>query len=148
MKKLVAFLSIWTVLIVIWYPVSAEIVWAADPVNLGTKSFGTLNLEGGATITVVDDPTGTYEKVYRCYHPSGSGRCETSHLPNGLHAQEGEIWYLGWHFNLDMPRNTTTSAIFQWKAYPTDESLQNWPIVLKTVRGNFRLIQRNPNTSR
>src|SRR5690349_16320406 len=96
-------------------PVRADIVWQADPAQ-GTKSFGTLNLEGGATITVVDDPT--YGKVYRCYHPSGSGRCETSHLPNDLHAKEGETWYIGWRFKLDMPLNTTTNAIFQWKAYP------------------------------
>jgi hypothetical protein len=118
----------------------ATMIWQADP-SKGTASFGTLNLEGGATITVADDPT--YGKVYKCFHPPASGRCETSHLPNDLHAKEGDLWYIGWRFKVDMPQNQTDNAVFQWKSYPRGK--QNWPVILKHMGGTFTLLYHNPN---
>lgn len=121
-------------------PLRADVIWKADP-SKGTASFGQLNLEGGATITVVDDPT--YGKVFRCYHPPSSGRCETSHLPGDLHAKEGDLWYIGWRFKVEMPQNQTDNAVFQWKSYPSGK--QNWPIILKHMSGTMTLLYHNPN---
>lgn len=120
------------------------VLWDGDA-KKGIGVFGNTNTENGSTITTVEDPT--YGTVWKFSKPAGSNRCESSHLPNNLHAQEGDVWYIGWRFKVDMPKDTTTNAIFQWKSYPSTgpQSLQNWPVVVKTVEGVLQFMYHNPS---
>lgn len=118
-------------------PSYAQIIWDGNAAK-GLSAFGQLNIENGSSVTAINDST--YGKIWKFNKPKGSNRCESSHLPNSLHAKEGDLWYFGWRYKLDMPQNFTTNAIFQWKAYPTQGSLQNWPVVLKTVNGKLYLM--------
>jgi len=113
----------------------ASVLWDGDA-NLGTGIFKTLNLENGAALAAVNNDT--YGKIWRFYKPAGSNRCEV-HAANGFQAAEGNEIYLGWRSQLAMPANTTTNALFQWKAYGSNMT-QNFPIVIKTnSSGNITL---------
>ena len=113
----------------------ASVLWDGDA-NLGTGIFKTLNLENGAELAAVNNST--YGKIWRFYKPVGSNRCEV-HAANGFQAAEGDDIYLGWRSQLAMPANTTTNAVFQWKAYGSNMT-QNFPVVIKTnSSGNITL---------
>ena len=113
----------------------ASVLWDGDA-NLGTGIFKTLNLENGAELAAVNNAT--YGKIWRFHKPSGSNRCEV-HAASGFQAAEGNDIYLGWRSQLAMPANTTTNAVFQWKAYGSNMT-QNFPVVIKTnSSGNLTL---------
>jgi hypothetical protein len=113
----------------------ASVLWDGDA-NLGTGTFKTLNLENGAELAAVNNAT--YGKIWRFYKPAGSNRCEV-HAAKGFQAAEGDDIYLGWRSQLAMPANTTTNAVFQWKAYGSNMT-QNFPVVIKTnSSGNITL---------
>lgn len=120
-------------------PVKASIIWDGDA-NKGTGVFGQFNLDGSATVTTTNDAT--YGKVWKFYKPSGSNRCESSHLPNGLHMQEGQEIYIGWRFKISSTVNN--NACFQWKAYGSN-MLQNFPIVLKHLSGKLQVMYNDPS---
>lgn len=120
--------------------VSPEVLWDGDP----SRGFGVwklVNIDGTGTVTVVNDPVDGM--LWRFYKPFGSHRTE-GHAANHFQAQEGDLIYIGWKFKLQMPQQTTTNAIFQWKAYG-DNMKQNFPVVLKPLDGNLTLMYHNPD---
>ena len=120
----------------------ASVLWDGSA-SKGTGVFKIMNLESGATCSVVSDST--YGSVFRFHKPSGSNRAE-GHGANGLSYSEGSTYYIGWVSKVSS--TVTNNAIFQWKTYPSTgpNSLQNWPIVLKIISGKLTLIQRQPNS--
>jgi hypothetical protein len=117
---------------------TAVVIWDGDPSG-GTKVFGNLNCEGASTITAVSDPE--YGLIWRFYKPSGSNRCESSHLPKSLHAQEGDEWFIGWRFKITSSVNN--NAVFQWKSYPAGK--QNFPVWLKHSSGKLLVVHHDVN---
>jgi len=117
----------------------ASILWDGDA-NSGTGVFKTLNVEDGSTIAAANNTT--YGKIWRFSKPVGSNRCEV-HAASGFQADEGDDIYIGWRSQVAMPVNTTTNAFFQWKAYGSN-MLQNYPIVIKAVNGDLKLMHAAP----
>jgi hypothetical protein len=120
--------------------VNASVIWDGDASG-GTGVFGNLNLDAGATLTVVNDAT--QGQVFRFYKPSGSNRCE-AHGANGFDATTGQTYVIGWRSQLTS--TVTNNAIFQWKAYGNNMH-QNYPVVLKCIDGKMTLEQYDPNPS-
>lgn len=110
-------------------------LWDGDA-NLGTGVFKTLNVDAPATLAAVNNAT--YGKIWRFTKAIGSNRCEV-HAAQNFDAVEGDDIYLGWRSQLSMTSTVTTNALFQWKAYGANMT-QNYPIVFKTVSGNFKLM--------
>jgi hypothetical protein len=119
---------------------NASLIWNGSASG-GTSVFGNLNLEGGATVTVVNDST--YGQIFDFYKPSGSGRCE-AHGASGFDAAKGSTYYIGWGFKLTSL--VDNNAIFQWKAYGSP-MVQNYPLVLKMNGGQLKLQYTPPGQS-
>jgi hypothetical protein len=115
------------------------VLWDGDAAK-GTSVFKILNLEGSATASVVDDPK--CGKAFEFDKPADSKRSE-GHAARGFQAKEGDLIYIGWLSKVTMPTDLTTNAVFQWKAYGTNIQ-QNFPMIIKTMRGQFALEQYNP----
>lgn len=113
------------------YFAKAQVLWDGNAAN-GTGIWKVFkNIEGDGTITVENDSA--EGKVWKFYKPSGSHRTE-SHAAKNFQAVEGSDIYIGWKCFLDMPANTSTNAVFQWKAYGDEYPMeQNYPIVLSTT---------------
>jgi uncharacterized membrane protein YgcG len=118
---------------------TGTVLWDGDAAK-GTSVFKILNLEGSATATVVDDPK--CGKAFEFDKPADSKRSE-GHAARGFEAKEGDLIYIGWLSKVTMPTDLTTNAVFQWKAYGTNIQ-QNFPFIIKTMRGMFALEQYNP----
>ncbi len=126
-----------------------KVLWDGSA-SLGTDVFKVLNREDGATLDTENDST--YGLVWKFTKPVGSKRAEV-HAAKGFQAKEGQVIYLGWRFKVSMPdESLTTNAFFQWKTYPPKDmpkgspaGQQNYPVVLKSIDGNFVLMQKNPN---
>jgi hypothetical protein len=124
----------------------ASLIWDGDA-SKGTGVFGTIgsNCASPGTVTAVSDSTqGT---VWRFSKPSGLDRCEAHGISvNGSMYvfQNGSTYYLGWRNKLT--NLVDNNANFQWKSYPTDGSLQNWPIVIKMISNRVTMIQRQPGS--
>lgn len=116
-----------------------KVLWDGSA-SLGKGVFKVLNLEDGATLDTENDST--YGLVWKFTKPDGSKRAEV-HAAKGFQAEEGQVIYLGWRFKVSMAPSLTTNAFFQWKSYPGAQ--QNYPVVLKSISGNFTLMQRNPD---
>ncbi|WEK17459.1 MAG: heparin lyase I family protein [Candidatus Pedobacter colombiensis] len=112
-----------------------SVLWDGDA-NLGTGVFKTLNVDTPADLAAVNNAT--YGKIWRFTKAVGSNRCEV-HAAKNFDAVEGDDIYLGWRSQLSMTSSVTTNALFQWKAYGANMT-QNFPIVIKTVSGNFKLM--------
>ena len=119
--------------------VEPKLLWDGDAAN-GNSVMKLTNIDGDGTISVVDDPI--YGSIFEYYKPVSCHRCE-HHGVNGFQAQEEDDIYIGWRFKINIEKEVTTNAIFQWKAYG-DNMLQNYPIVLKTKEGMLKLEQYNP----
>ena len=117
-----------------------SIIWDGDA-SKGTGVFKQMNLENGATCSVVTDAS--RGKVFRFHKPGGSNRAE-AHGAKGYSPTEGQTVYIGWYSKLSS--TVSNNAIFQWKSYPSHaaNTLQNWPVVLKVISGKLTLIQRQP----
>jgi len=111
-------------------PRSAQ-AWTAT----STSSFKLIgaNCEGG-TVTASG---GTFQ--FR--KPAGVERCEAKGA-NGINPARGRTYTIQWNFKLSTTVNN--NAIFQWKAYPTEGSLQNYPLVLKTISNRLVFQYRPP----
>lgn len=118
----------------------ADVLWTGDPAQ-GTKVFKLLNIEGGGTVSVVPDPD--YGSAFKFYKPAGSNRCESSHCA-GWQGKEGDVIFIGWRFKVDMPKDLTPNAVWQWHSYPTSH-IQNYPMIVKPVNGTLWLEQFNPD---
>lgn len=112
-----------------------SVLWNGDA-NLGTGVFKVLNVDTPADLAAVNNTT--YGKIWRFTKAIGSNRCEV-HAAQNFAAAEGDDIYLGWRSQLSMTSSVTTNALFQWKAYGTNMT-QNFPIVIKTVSGDFKLM--------
>jgi hypothetical protein len=105
--------------------------------SLGSAAvWKAINVEQAGTVSVVNDETGT--PVWKFLKPSGSHRAE-GHGSVGFSAPEGSTFYVGWRSKLFMPTTLKTEAIWQWKSYPTEGSLANHPLMLRTFNGNIEL---------
>ncbi|MFT3827171.1 MAG: heparin lyase I family protein [Chitinophagaceae bacterium] len=113
----------------------AQLYWDGNATK-GTAIWKVFkNIEGEGTITV--EPDSTEGSVWKFYKPSGSHRTE-SHAAKNFQAVEGSDIYIGWKCFLDMPANTSTNAVFQWKAYGDEYPMeQNYPIVLSTTSSGY-----------
>lgn len=120
--------------------VAPEVLWSGDPAD-GFGVWKLINIDGTGTATIVNDPVDGM--LWRFYKPVGSHRTE-GHAANHFQAKEGDVIYIGWKFKLQMPQQTTTNAIFQWKAYG-DNMKQNFPVVLKPLDGYLTLMYHNPD---
>lgn len=114
---------------------NGSVLWDGDAAN-GTGIWKAINIEGSGSVSVVSDAT--YGQVWKFYKPAGSHRTE-GHAADVFQAQEGDDIYIGWASKLIMPQNLSTLAIFQWKSYPTQGSLQNHPVMLRTTSGQWIL---------
>lgn len=124
-------------------PANATVLWNGDAAN-GTSVWKSLEIKRGdqtgtGSITVVTDPT--YGKVWRMYKPAPDNRCEARGAKN-YQAAEGDEIYIGWRFKLSS--TVDNNAVFQWKAYGSN-MLQNFPVVLKMVGGQLKLMHNNEN---
>ncbi len=73
--------------------------------------------------------------------PAGVERCEAKGA-NGINPTRGKTYTISWNFKLS--NITNNNAIFQWKAYPTEGSLQNYPLVLKMISSKLVFQYRPP----
>jgi len=73
--------------------------------------------------------------------PAGVDRCEAKGA-NGINPTRGRTYTIQWNFKLNTTVNN--NAIFQWKAYPTEGSLQNYPLVLKCISNKLVFQYRPP----
>jgi len=113
-----------------------SILWDGDA-NLGTGVFKVLNVDAPSTLAAVTHST--LGKIWKFTKAVGSNRCEV-HAAKNFAAVEGDDIYLGWRSQLMMSSTgLTTNALFQWKAYGANMT-QNFPIVIKTVGGDFKLM--------
>ncbi|TCC97030.1 hypothetical protein EZ444_09230 [Pedobacter hiemivivus] len=116
-----------------------SVLWDGDA-NLGTGVFKVLNVDAPADLAAVNNAT--YGKIWRFTKAIGSNRCEV-HAAKNFAAVEGDDIYLGWRSQLAMTASLTANALFQWKAYGANMT-QNFPIVIKTVSGDFKLMHTAP----
>jgi len=122
----------------------ATLIWDGAA-SQGMGIFKTVGSNCGAPGSVAAASDATYGTVWRYNKPSGSDRCESHGITvngSGYVFQNGSSYYLGWRSRLTSTADN--NANFQWKAYPTDGSLQNWPIVLKIISNRITMIQRQP----
>ena len=142
---------IFAVLPLLAQPVSAEIIWSADP-NKSTavddffKRFDSGNypqdycVEKGdevgvapSTVSVVDDAT--YGKVWRIHKPIGRKRGELARLEgkvNSVAPKEGDDLYIAWDWKIDTAdgkKITKETTVFQWKSQAPHN--QNYPVNLE-----------------
>jgi hypothetical protein len=125
-----AFLMASVSLAALAFPPSAH-AWTAT----STSSFKLIgaNCDGGSV-------TGS-GGVFNFNKPAGVERCEAKGA-NGINPTRGKTYSIGWSFKLST--TTNNNAIFQWKAYPTEGSLQNYPLVLKCISNKLVLQYRPP----
>jgi hypothetical protein len=76
--------------------------------------------------------------------PAGVPRCEAKGA-SGITPTIGRTYTIQWNFKLNTTVNN--NAIFQWKAYPSDSSLQNYPLVLKCISNKLVLQYRPPSAT-
>jgi hypothetical protein len=79
--------------------------------------------------------------VFSFKKPAGVERCEAKGA-NGINPTKGKTYNINWNFKLSSITNN--NAIFQWKAYPTEGSLQNYPLVLKCISNKLVFQYRPP----
>src|SRR5687767_13035470 len=123
----------------------ATLIWDGAA-SRGTGVFKIVGSNCGSPGSVSPASDGTWGTVWRYNKPEGSGRCESHGISvngSGYVFRDGSSYYLGWRSRLTSTADN--NANFQWKAYPTDGSLQNWPIVLKIISNRITMIQRQPN---
>lgn len=113
-----------------------SVLFNGDASNGSANVWKNINIEGTGAVTTVNDETGTL--VWKFLKPSGSHRTEGRGAKN-YSAQEGDEIYIGWTSKIYMPTDLKTEALFQWKSYPTDGSLQNHPLMVRTKNGKLEL---------
>ena len=114
------------------------IFFNGDPSRGDTNVWKDINIQGTGFVKSVFAENGN--EVWEMHKPYGSHRSE-GHGAKNYQAQEGDDIYIGWLSKFSMPLDSraNTFAIFQWKSYPTEGSLQNHPIMLRTTNGNLVL---------
>jgi polysaccharide lyase-like protein len=126
----------------IFLAAAALTVVAAPPAQAWTatslSSFKLIgpNCEGGSV--TVSGGTFQFKK------PGGVPRCEAKGA-SGITPAIGRTYTIQWNFKLNTTVNN--NAIFQWKAYPTEGSLQNYPLVLKCISNKLVLQYGPPNST-
>jgi hypothetical protein len=122
----------------------ATLIWdGAASQGTGVFKIVSSNCASPGSVSAASDTT--WGTVWRYNKPSGSDRCESHGIAvngSGYTFQNGSTYYLGWRSRLTSTADN--NANFQWKAYPTEGSLQNWPIVLKIISNRITMIQRQP----
>lgn len=113
-----------------------SVLFNGDASNGSSNVWKSINIEGTGTVTTVNDETGTL--TWKFLKPSGSHRTE-GHGAKNYEAQDGDEIYIGWTSKIYMPSTLKTDALFQWKSYPTEGSLQNHPFMVRTKNGNLEL---------
>ena len=113
-----------------------SVLFNGDASNGSSNVWKNINIEGTGTVTTVNDETGTL--CWKFLKPVNSHRTEARGAKN-YQAQDGDEIYIGWTSKIYMPTTLKTEAIFQWKSYPTEGSLQNHPLMLRTKSGNLEL---------
>lgn len=114
----------------------ASVLFNGDASNGSANVWKSINIEGTGAVSTVTDETGVL--TWKFLKPLGSHRTEGHGAKNYL-AAEGDEIYIGWTSKLLIPSTIKTEAIFQWKSYPTDGSLQNHPLMLRTKGGKLEL---------
>lgn len=105
--------------------------------SLGVSNvWKAINVEQAGSVTTINDETSTL--CWKFLKPAGSHRAE-GHGAKNYQANEGADIYIGWTSKLYMPTTLKTDAVFQWKSYPTDGSLQNHPVMLRTRNSKLEL---------
>jgi hypothetical protein len=136
-----------TLAVTVWAGAAgASVIWDGNA-SLGTgvfKATGTGNCvgEGSSQITAVSD--GTYGTVWRYHKPTDSNRCENHGVKQGgsnVVFNEGSTYYFGWRYKVTTAANN--NANFQWKSYGTGHQ-QNFPVVIKNVDGEVKLMHTAP----
>lgn len=117
-------------------PVTASVLFNGDASNGPDDLWKAINIEGTGALSTVTDETGVL--TWKFLKPLGSHRTEVRGAKN-FQAAEGDEIYIGFTSKLLIPSNLKTEAIFQWKSYPTDGSLQNHPLMLRTKSGKLEL---------
>jgi Polysaccharide lyase len=123
-------------------PAHASVIWDGDAARASAPAtFGIDNCDAPGSISAVADAA--RGRVWRFDKPAGSNRCEAHGFKVGgkmYHFGNGGTYYLGWSGKLSSL--TDNNATFQWKSY--GDHIQNYPVVLKMVRGKFTMLQRQP----
>jgi hypothetical protein len=124
-------------------PARASVIWDGDAARASASAtFGIDNCDAPGSITAVTDPA--RGRVWRFDKPAGSNRCEAHGFKVGggmYRFGNGGTYYLGWSSKLS--NLTDNNATFQWKSY--GNHIQNYPVVLKMLRGKLTLLQRQPD---
>ena len=125
------FLAASAALAAVVFPAPSAQAWTAT----STSSFKLIgpNCDGGS-VTASGG-------VFSFKKPAGVLRCEAKGA-NGINPTKGKTYTIAWSFKLST--TTNNNAIFQWKAYPTEGSLQNYPLVLKCISNKLVLQYRPP----
>ena len=125
---------------------TASLIWDGNP-SEGTgvfKAIGTGNCIGEGSSQILTASDATYGTVWRYHKPTDSNRCENHGVSNsgsGVVFNEGSTYYLGWRYKVSTTANN--NANFQWKSYGTGHQ-QNFPVVIKNVDGQAKLMHTEP----
>jgi len=121
-------------------PAQAAVIWTGDAAA-GGFPFGNSNCSRPGSIKVVSNPV--RGKVWQFNKPKGDLRCESHGISvrgKRYKFANNNTYYLGWWMNLS--NTADNNANFQWKSY--GHHIQNFPLVVKMIRGRVTLMNRQP----